>query len=169
MPHAQVSHLGLVHTPQELLTALIAERLDRLVDRMIQRGCSRLGVLGGVDHIGWVLQHVDGARSLPIVGRIAKPGEETAAAPPHVPHLPVWKLADPSLQGAIDSVLILDDAHEEALWFLALRHLPPGIIVHRLYERLMIGREPLHSVTHPTPVIRPATVRAPVTPHAAVA
>ena len=169
MPKAQVSPLGLVHTPQELLTALIAERLDRLVDRMIQRGCSRLGVLGGVDHLGWVLQHVDGARSLPIVGRICKPGEEAAMAPAHVPHFPVWSLSDPGLPGAIDAVLVVDDAHEEALWFLALRHLPPGIIVHRLYERLMIGREPLSTVAHPAPVIRAATVRSPEVARAAVA
>jgi len=157
---AQVTPLGLIHTPHELLTALVAERLDRLVDRMIQRGCSRLAILGGVDHLGWLFKNVDGARSLPLVGRIRKPGEESAVVPPHVPHLPVWSLTDPEVLAAVDSVLIADDAHEEALWFMALRHLPSGVIIHRLYERLIIGRETLDPGVAPRPMIRSTSPRS---------
>jgi hypothetical protein len=166
---AQVSPQGLIHTPHELLTALVAERLDRLVDRMVQRGSSRLGIIGGVSHLGWLFRHIDGARSLPLVGRIRKPGEETAMAPAHVPHLPVWDLTDLDLPGAVDSVLIADDVHEEALWFLTLRHLPPGIIIHRLYERLIVGREALDAVPPVRPVVRAVSVRGPGVSAAAVA
>lgn len=158
MSEAQVSPLGLMHTPHELLTVLVAERLDRLVDRMIQRGATRLGVLGSVGHLGWLFQHVDGARSLPIAGRIRKPGEEGLACGSHVPHLPVWDLRDADLPGLVDAVLIVDDAHEEALWFLAMRHLPPGTIIHRLYERLMIGREPMEGAQRPPIMVRPVGV-----------
>ena len=168
-PEAQVTPLGLIHTPHELLTALVAERLDRLVDRMVLRGCSRLAVLGGVNHLGWLFKNVDGARSLPLVGRIRKPGEEAMVVPPHVPHLPVWTLTDPEVPGAVDSVLIADDAHEEALWFMALRHLPSGIIIHRLYERLIIGREALDHGTVPAPMIRPVSPRTVPATSAAVA
>lgn len=170
-PHAdaQITPLGLIHTPHELLTALVAERLDRLVDRMIQRGCSRLAVLGGVNHLGWLFKNVDGARSLPLVGRIRKPGEEALVVPPHVPHLAVWSITDPEVLGAVDSVLIADDAHEEALWFMALRHLPSGIIIHRLYERLIIGRESLEPGVVPRPMIRPTAPRSSGAPSAAVA
>jgi len=155
MPDAHISPLGLVHTPHELLTALVAERLDRLVDRMIQRGATHLGVFGSVNHLGWLFRHVDGARSLPLAGRIVKPGEEGAPAPAHVPHLPAWRIDDPEVPGAVDALLIADDAHEEALWFLALRHLPPGIIIHRMYERLSIGREAFDVAPAPRAAVRP--------------
>ncbi len=168
-PEAQVTPRGLIHTPHELLTALVAERLDRLVDRMIHRGCSRLAILGGVGHLGWLFKNVDGARSLPLVGRIRKPGEDAVVVPPHVPHLPVWSLTDPELVASADSVLIADDAHEEALWFMALRHLPSGIIIHRLYERLIIGREAMEPGVLPRPMIRPTTPRSSGAPSTAVA
>jgi len=136
-----IHHAGLDFTPLELLTALVAERLDRLADRMIRRGHSRLAVLGSLAHAEWLHETIHGMRAFPITAYVLNPWIDEAAGATHR-GVPVISLTDPRLREVADTVLISDDRYEEALRTEALRATPPGVIVHRLYERLAIGHEP---------------------------
>lgn len=141
-------HAGLIFTPDELLMALVAERLDRLADRMVRRGHSKLAVLGRFAHAAWLHERIHGMRAFPIVAYVPAPwvGEEHDGT---YRGIPVVALDDPRLGALADTVLISDDLYEDALRDEALRALAPGVIIHRLYERLPIGRErPERIVTH---------------------
>ena len=136
-------HAASIYTPEELLCALVAERLDRLADRMVYRGLDRLAVFGRRAHVEWLHERVRGMRAFPIRAYVACPGDEAWEA--FFRDAPVLRVDDPTLPDHADAVLIADDRHEEALAIEALKRFPPGVIVHRLYERLGIGAEPLPS------------------------
>jgi hypothetical protein len=133
-------HQASAFTSEEMLLAYIAERLDRMVDHMISRGSSRLGVFGSRKHAFWLQQGIDGMRNLPLTAFIDRPDEREPVKDIGIPML---QIDDPSLPEHVDTVLIADDACELALHELALRHVQPGITLFRLYHRLPIGREPL--------------------------
>ena len=134
-----LGHEGLAFTPEELLTALVAERLDRLADRMVRSGHSKLAVLGRFAHAAWLHEAIHGMRAFPIVAYVPAPWAEEE-------HdgtfrgIPVVAMDDPRLLTMADTILVSDDRYEQALRDEALRTMPPGVIIHRLYERLPIGR-----------------------------
>ncbi|MBL0926716.1 MAG: hypothetical protein IBJ11_03565 [Phycisphaerales bacterium] len=134
-------HAALDLEPALVLNALIAERLDRLYDRMVLAGHTRLAVLARPDHLDWLLGHVHEMAAFPVAAVVRHP----SAPLPGSSFLgrPLLDLSDPSLPLAADTVLIADDLHEAALHERCLRALPPGMIIHRLYERLPIGRSAL--------------------------
>jgi hypothetical protein len=137
---ARTDHAALSFTPHELLIALVAERLDRLGDRMVRGGHSRLAVLGSLEHAEWLHAHVHGMRSFPIVAYVPNPWLDEAHGA-SFRGARVLTLSDPGLPEIADTILISDDRYEDALREEALRATPPGTIIHRLYERLPIGRE----------------------------
>lgn len=138
MDHAE--HAGLGFTPHELLAALVAERLDRLADRMARRGHARLAIWGSLAHAEWLHATIHGMRAFPVVAYVPNPWVDGPHADTHR-GVPALTLRDPRLPEIADTVLISDDRFEEALREEALRITPPGVIIHRLYERLPIGRE----------------------------
>ena len=150
-------HVGLGFTSHELLTALVAERLDRLADRMVGRAHSSLALLGRFDHAEWLHEHVHGMRAFPIVAYVPAPwrAERHDGRWRGKPVLDLWQ---PELLETADTILISDDRFERVLHQEALRVFPPGTIVHRLYERLPIGAErPERIVTREsTPARAPA-------------
>jgi hypothetical protein len=137
---AHTDHPGLGFTPHELLVALVAERLDRLADRMVRRGHERLAVLGRLDHAAWLHAHIHGMRAFPIAAYVLNPWIDEADATTFR-DAPVLTLKDARLPEIADTILISDDRYEDALRDEALRVMAPGVIIHRLYERLPIGRE----------------------------
>lgn len=146
MPCQPLSHAALEFTPAELLTALVAERLDRLADRMIARAHTRLAIFGRLEHTDWLHTHIHDLDSLPVVAYLTP--DSTDHDTTRHRSKPVTTIDDPQLPSIADTILISDDLHEEALLAQALRWTPPGTIIFRLYERLPIGREPL---PHNTP------------------
>ncbi|GAB4520733.1 MAG: hypothetical protein Tsb0013_24240 [Phycisphaerales bacterium] len=148
MPNAQYDHAGHIFTNEELLMAFVAERLDRLADRMVYRGHTRLGLYGCQDHIDWLLATIDGMRAFPVTAIIAGPDRQMRSTDEATHEgLPVITIDNARIMDHCDSVLIADDRYEEDMHRKAMRWLPPGIIVHRLYERLNIGRESLLRAT----------------------
>lgn len=137
-----VAHRGLEFTNEELLQVLVAERLDRLADRMVRRGAFRLGVYGRRAHHDWLHANIHGMRAFPIAAYIDGP-DNMLMHDPRATYRAVEVLAidDHRLPMTIDAVLISDDRFEDALHEHALRMVPPGMIVHRLYDRLCIGNE----------------------------
>lgn len=143
------AHAAGDYTAQEMLTAYVAERLDRLADRMLARGAGRLGMLGRLGHADWLSEHIAGLSSLPISAYLTPPGYETSVR--QRGGAVVLPLEDPASSASCDAVLISDDRHESALEALALRWFPPGVIIHTIYDRLAIGREALpRSASMPT-------------------
>ena len=162
-------HLASTFTSEEMLLAYIAERLDRMVDHMIGRASSRLGIFSSRQHAFWLQQRIAGMGSLPLTAFIDRPDTTEPAKDIGVPML---QIDDPSLPEHVDTILIADDHCELALHELALRHVKPGITLFRLYHRLPIGRDTLGpnrlSKAQPSSVIeaKPGTVLAgaPATP-----
>ena len=148
MPDAQYDHAGHIFTNEELLLAFVAERLDRLADRMVYRGHTRLALYGCLDHIAWIRSAIDGMSAFPITALIAGPDRQLRAFDEEeVDGLPLITIDNPRIMDHCDTVLIADDKYEEDMYRKAMRWLPPGSIVHRLYERLNIGRESLLRAT----------------------
>jgi len=133
-------HQASMFTSEEMLLAYISERLDRMVDHMVSRGSSRLGVFGSRKHAFWLQERIEGMRNLPLTAFIDRPDEREPVKDIGIPML---QIDDPSLPDHVDTVLIADDACELALHELALRHVQPGITLFRLYHRLPIGRDAL--------------------------
>lgn len=141
-------HAALTLTGEDFLLALVAERIDRLQDRMIQRGHSRLGLLGRSAHSAWLYEWVRGIGQLPVVCLLTC--EELAPIDADhsiegLPRVPVIDVRSASLATAVDTILVSDDLFEAALAELARDVAPAGTIVHRLYERLPTCHEPLPS------------------------
>ncbi len=141
------THAATIFTAHEMLTAYVAERLDRLVDAMLERGHARLGIVGSAWHTAWLCEHIAGMRHLPVAAIVdpfgaACAGEGAADAGWPI-DAPVLALDEPQLPSRIDTLLVSDDRHEQPLHDLALRTIEPGILVFRLYHRLPIGTEPL--------------------------
>lgn len=142
-------HAALSLTGEDLLLALVSERIDRLLDRMILVGHSRLGILGRRAHTRWMMQWVSGMRQLPVKTLITCAELDELEGDDHDPEstgphgLPVIDLRDPNLHHAADSILISDDLFESALYDLAKDTARPGTVVHRLYDRLPTARESL--------------------------
>lgn len=144
----QYDHAGMIFNTDELLAALVAERLDRLADRMVYRGHTRLGVYGSLDHVGWLMDTIDGMQAFPVTALIAGPDRPLASFDEHEYNgLPLIAIDNPRIADHVDTVLIADDKYEDDMYRKAMRWLPPGIIVHRLYERLNLGRESLLRAT----------------------
>lgn len=133
-------HSASQFTSEEMLLAYIAERLDRMIDHMIGRASSRLGVFGDRRHAFWLQQKIAGMQSLPLTAFIDRPD---TTEPVKDIGIPMLQIDDPALPEHVDTVLIADDRCELALHELALRHVKPGITLFRLYHRLPIGREAL--------------------------
>jgi hypothetical protein len=137
-------HAAEIFNADELLMALVAERLDRLADRMVYRGHTRLGVYGSMDHVDWLRSTIEGMSAFPITAFIAGPDRTVSSFDEHEHEdTPLIAIDNPRIADFVDTVLIADDKFEEDMYRKALRWLPPGIIVHRLYERLGIGRQSL--------------------------
>lgn len=149
------------YTNEELLTALLAERLDRLADRMIARAHDRLAIFGRLSHTDWLHQRIPDLSGFPIVAYISPDTADLDHSPMHNQR-PLLRIEDPRLASLADTILISDDRYEEALAAQALRWTPPGTIIFRLYERLAIGREPLTSRPRPIVRTRPVSI-APAT------
>jgi hypothetical protein len=132
------THAGLIFTPEELLMTLVAERLDRLADRMVRCGHSKLAILGRLAHADWLHERIHGMRAFPIVAYAPTPWIDEDHDGTYR-GIPVVTLGDPRLPTITDTILISDDLYEDALRAEALRAMPPGVIIHRLYERLPIG------------------------------
>lgn len=147
------AHAAHCLTHDELIAALFAERLERLAERMAHAGLTRLAVFGSHEHITWGVKHVQGITQLPVTCVVTVEGDEW----PEDRRLPIPMLAidDPRLLELADAVLICDDRHEDALLHLARTHLPPRVMIHRLYERLPIGDVSLTPM--PEPVVRSVT------------
>ncbi len=144
----EYTHAAHIFTNEELLMALVAERLDRLGDRMVYRGHTRLALYGSLDHIGWLTRTIEGLKSFPLTAIIAGPDQQLRTNDEQSHNgVPVIAIDNPRITEYCDSVLIADDRYEEDMHRKAMRWLPPGIIVHRLYERLGIGRESLLRAT----------------------
>lgn len=143
MPDTPFEHAATIFTAHEMLQAYLAERIERLADRMGQLGMNRLAIFGSREHSAWLQTHIGGIGQLPIVAFIDRPDRRDE---PRDIGVPVVQIDDPSLAGAIDAVLISDDRCEQALGELAMRHLPPGTIIHTLYGRMPIGDQPLDRV-----------------------
>jgi hypothetical protein len=146
-------HAARIFTNEELLVALVAERLDRLADRMVYRCHDRLAIFGRLAHAAWLHQNVHGMRAFPICAYLTCAG----LSEPDVPHMyrgrPVKDIEGSDVTDSVDTVLISDDLHEQALHEIAEKRFPPGTIIHRLYERLPIGTR---SLERPVPVLRTA-------------
>ncbi len=127
-------------TSEEMLLAYLAERLDRMIDHMVSRGSSRLGIFGSRRHAFWMQERIAGVQSLPLTAFIDRPDE---TEPVREIGIPMLQIDDPTLPEHVDTILIADDACEHTLHELALRHVKPGITLFRLYHRLPIGREAL--------------------------
>ncbi len=156
------AHKASIFTSEELLTALIAERLDRLADRMVYRGCQRLGVYGSKAHVEWLFSHIEGMSAFPVTCLIAGPETHITSLDEHTRDgLALRSIDHPRLPELVDAVLIADDRFEDDMYQKAMRWLPPGIIIHRLYERLNIANESLIQATidnrpkHPRVFVRP--------------
>ncbi|MGP1346546.1 MAG: hypothetical protein ACTS3F_07750 [Phycisphaerales bacterium] len=147
------AHAGSSLSAADLMIALIADRLERMVDRMMLAGDARLGLLGRVDHLKWLFAHVHGMRQMPVTAYIAPPGmaidgwtdPALAAAfpirrPAGVPDAAWYDLGDPTLPDAIDAVLVCDDLYQQACVSAARGVLPPRVTIARLYDRLPIGQ-----------------------------
>jgi hypothetical protein len=139
-PIERFRHQAEQFTAEDMLLAYLAERLDRMVDHMIGRGSSRLGVFGSRQHAFWLQEKIVGMQSLPLTAFIDRPDE---TEPVRDIGIPMLQIDDPSLPDHIDTLLIADDACELALHELALRHVRPGITLFRLYHRLPIGKDEL--------------------------
>ncbi len=137
---APYRHQAEQFTSQEMLLAYLAERLDRMVDHMIARGSSRLAIFGSRQHAFWLQNHITGMQNLPLTAFIDRPDE---TEPVRDIGIPMLQIDDPTLPEHADTILIADDACEQALHELALRHVKPGITLFRLYHRLPIGRDAL--------------------------
>jgi len=145
MPTSPTDGAGLIHeasifTSEEMLLAYIAERLDRMIDHMISRASSRVGVFGSREHAFWLHEKIEGMRSLPLAAFIDRPDE---TRPTKEIGIPMLQIDDPGLGEVVDTILIADDRCEKGLHDLALRHVRPGITLFRLYHRLPIGEKPL--------------------------
>jgi hypothetical protein len=155
-------HAGMIFTNEELLMALVAERLDRLADRMVYRGCTKLALYGSAAHVEWMHENIMGLQAFPIGAYIAGPDAAlTSADVMQYRDRPLVSIDHPRIADLADAVLIADDRFEDDMYQKAMRWLPPGIIVHRLYERLNIGKESLVRATianrgpAPRVVVRP--------------
>ncbi len=153
MPNRSIPHAGLDFSTEEILVALVSERLDRLADRMIARAHDKLAIFGRLEHADWLHHHIHALDSFPIVAYITP--NILHALPDSHRARPVLSINDTSLPTLVDTILISDDLYEEALAAQALRWTPPGTIIYRLYERLPIGRTPLphHHNHHSTSII----------------
>ena len=159
------AHTAEQFTAQELLAALVAERLEQLVNKLIDRGTFRLALLGSKQHTLWLDHNIEGMAGVPMDLYLS------AADPALKPNTtfkdaPVLALDDPRVPTLIDAVLIADDKHEKPLFNLARTTLPPSIILHTLYDRLPIGNDPLPATT-PSANIEPKSptiTAAPVAP-----
>jgi hypothetical protein len=141
-------HAARIFTSDEMLTAYLAERLDRLADRMVYKGHTRLAIYGSIDHITWLRDAIAGMSAFPITALIAGPDNELKGLDEREHRgLPLIAIDHPRLMDFADTVLIADDKYEEDMYRKAMRWLQPGIMVHRLYERLGIGRESLLRAT----------------------
>lgn len=144
-PKPTLQPTGFLHsasefTSEEMLLAYIAERLDRMIDHMIARASSRLGIFGSREHAFWLQERITGMQSLPLTSFIDRPD---TTEPVKDIGIPMLQIDDPTLPEHVDTILIADDRCELALHELALRHVKPGITLFRMYHRLPIGREAL--------------------------
>lgn len=175
------AHAGSTLSTADLMIALIADRLERTVDRMMLSGKTCLGLLGRAEHLKWLFAHVHGMSQLPVMAYIAPPGTaitgladpSLAAAfpakrPAGVPDAAWYDLNDPTLPDAVDAVLVCDDVYQQACVDAAKRILPPKISIARLYDRLPIGQSPLPTETQAEAslvvVRRTSPADAPTTP-----
>lgn len=141
-------HAARIFTSEEMLMAYVAERLDRLADRMVYKGHTRLALYGSLDHIAWLRDTIVGMSAFPITALIGGPDHQLKGLDEQQHHgLPLVAIDHPRLMDFADTVLIADDKYEEDMYRKAMRWLQPGIMVHRLYERLGIGRESLLRAT----------------------
>ena len=154
-------HSASKFSSEEMLLAYIAERLDRMIDHMISRASSRLGIFSSREHAFWLQQKIAGMQSLPLTAFIDRPDTNEPVKDIGIPML---QIDDPAIPEHVDTILIADDRCELALHELALRHVKPGITLFRLYHRLPIGRDALGpnrlSRAHASSVIeaKPGTV-----------
>lgn len=139
-PSAAYRHQAEVFSSEEMLLAYLAERLDRMIDHMVSRGSSRLGVFGSRRHAFWMQERIAGVQNLPLTAFIDRPDE---TEPTKEIGIPMLQIDDPTLPEHVDTILIADDRCELALHELALRHVQPGITLFRLYHRLPIGSDAL--------------------------
>jgi len=133
-------HAAHDYTAEELLLVHIADRLEVMAERMVEAGHSRIALFGSREHAIWAWQRIEALSTLPIVAfidRPDRPGERRDIG------VPVFQIDDPRVADTADTVLVMDDRCERALRDLAERHLPPGVLVFTVYDRLAIGGEPL--------------------------
>lgn len=143
-------------TSHDILVAYIAERLDRVVDRLIAIGGKGLAVAGRADHLDWLADNVHAMRTLPITACICpdlEPGSMLGRTP-------VVAMDDAAMHAATDILVIADDRFQQALYDHALRAVPPTVQLTRLYDRLPVGREPLAALAAPGIVTRSATPKS---------
>ncbi|MEM1167414.1 MAG: hypothetical protein AAGI30_14130 [Planctomycetota bacterium] len=160
----EIPHAGVIFTAQELLAALVAERLELMINKLVERGLSRVALYGSAKHTDWLERHIDGMRHIPIRYYVSW-GDSRMPVGSHRNGVPVVSVGDPRLTSDIDCLLIGDDRHESKLFDLACRHLPPRIMIHRLYQRLPIGLDPIPTphvaeAKSPTVVSTPAIARS---------
>ncbi|MEM1424787.1 MAG: hypothetical protein AAGH64_12405, partial [Planctomycetota bacterium] len=130
MTGVQYDHAGHIFTNEEMLLAFVAERLDRLADRMVYRGHTRLALYGCLDHIAWLRSAIEGMSAFPVTALIAGPDTPIRSMDQEtVEGLPLIAIDNPRIMEFCDTVLIADDRYEEDMHRKAMRWLPPGIIV----------------------------------------
>lgn len=137
-----VPHAGEIFNAHELLSAMVADRLERMVSLMVERDLSSFAILGSRRHNDWLYDNIQGMKHLPAQCYISW-GDPMLPVGSEYRGAPVLHIDDQRIHDSIECVLIGDDRHESKLYDIACRQLPPAILLWRLYERLPIGREPL--------------------------
>ncbi len=163
-PPPGFQHAAHDYTAEELLLVYIAERIESLCDRMVNRGLRRIGLLGSREHCAWLCAKIDAMRILPIVAFIDRPDE---TRPKGDIGVPLRTIDDPRLAEEIDVVLVADDRAENALRDLAEINLPPKVMIFTIYNRLAIGDEPLPITATTIAEAKPSSRASTPTPNAA--
>lgn len=133
-------HAASDYTAHEMMLAYVAERFESIAEHLVNRGLRRMAVFGGREHSIWLSTHIGAMQTMPIVAYIDRPDRRNERTDIGVP---VFQIDDPHLADKVDCVLVSDDRYEDDLVTLARHHLPVGVGVFGLYQRLGIGAEAL--------------------------